>query len=182
MSCELKSPVIEPQINLEDYLYMVEAISNNFNLENVSSIRDSEIFGYLSCELVSCLPRFDSRKASFEKYLSSHLFNKAIDFVRKAKRKKRAHNLEACTIEELCAIPDDRKENSFHTDMLPLLLAASPEDSEKDAQDRSILVEHYLGGKSVAELSEKYRTTRVTIYSRIKKVISKIRENHNLFE
>lgn len=166
------------KINLEEYLYMVEAISNNFNSERVKSIRDSEIFGHLSQELVACSYRFDPSKGSFEKYLSSHLFNKAIDFLRSAKRKKRFGNF--AELDDLGDIPENRAENLTSTESLPGLLAVLPTDTPKDVQDRSILVEHYLGGRTVAELSKRHNITRVAIYNILKRSLCKIRKNHNL--
>ena len=158
---------------------MVEAISNKFNSEKVKSVRDSEIFGDLCCELVSCAQRFDPTRGSFEKYLSSHLFNKAIDLFRKKNRKKRQ-----CTFvgQEALDHATHRLENDQHisVEILPKLLASSPHDSDRDKEDRVMLMEHYLGGRSVVELSKKYNTTRVTIYNRIKKSIQKIREHHCL--
>jgi RNA polymerase sigma factor (sigma-70 family) len=159
---------------------MVEAISNKFNSERVRSIRDSEIYGYLSQELVSCRLRFNPSKASFDKYLSSHLFNKAIDFVRRSKRKKRCHGCFSMDQEDINNLPQPSSNNVVSTDLLPTLLAECSQDSPRDVQDRMILMEHYLTGRSVAELSKKYNTTRVTIYNRIKKSLKKIRENHNL--
>lgn len=180
MSCQPK-PKKQSVINVEDYLYMVEAISNNFNLECVRNIRDSEIYGYLSQELVSCCSRFDPSRATFEKYLSSHLFNKAIDFVRRSKRKKRYSECLYLDQEGLNNIPQ-RQTNNISTDLLPSLLAQCSKDSPRDMQDRSLLMEHYLTGRSVLELSKKYNITRMTIYNRIKKGIKKIRENHSLSE
>lgn len=174
MNCPAR--LSRPEINLEDYLYMVEAISNNFNSERVGNIRDSEIFGYLSQELVSCSYRFDPSRGSFDKYLSSHLFNRAIDFLRSSKRKKRL-SIEA---EDLSELPEKQIENPISTEILPILLSTLPTDTPKDVKDRSILVEHYLGGRTVAELSKRHKTTRVTIYNALKRSLCRIRENHNL--
>ena len=177
MSCP--KLLVSEGIRLEEYLYMVEAISNNFNSEKVKNVRDSDIFGHLCYELVSCAQRFDPNKGSFEKYLSSHLFNKAIDFFRKKNRKKRQ-----CTFVDQEALnyafKQDESDQHISIELLPELLSESPKDSDRDKEDRLILVEHYLGGKSVLELSKKYKTTRVTIYNRIKKSIQKIREHHCL--
>lgn len=179
MSCQLKSQSPQQPVVLEDYLYMVEAIATNFNYERIRT-RDSEIFGHLSQELVSCYSRFDSSKGSFEKYLSTHLFNKAIDFVRRSKRKKRKHGCFYLNQDELKELPQEPSKEVISTDLLPTLLAESPKDTPRDIQDRSILIEYYLSGKSAIELSKKYDTTRITIYNRIKKSIHKIRENHSL--
>lgn len=171
MSCTVKRISTDPALpNLEDYVYMVEAISSNFNRENVKSVRDSEIFSYLSCELVSCLSRFDPKKGRFDKYLSSHLFNKAIDFLRSSKRERKhlPTTTEGC-IEEV----PQKTSSHIPTEILPQLL------SSNDSGDLSILLDYYLGGKSVAELSNKHKVTRVAIYNRIKKCIKKIRETHS---
>lgn len=165
---------------LEDYIYMVDAIANNFNFENVRNIRDSEIFGYLSLELVSCATRYDSNKGSFEKYLSSHLFNKAIDFLRKNGRKKRQGSFLGNFDIENIPQRTQNTEELFSIELLPKLLSSSPSDSLRDLEDRSILMEYYLGKKTVLELSKKYDTTKVTIYNRIKRSIKKIREIHGL--
>ena len=179
MSLPAKTQFVENSpLNLEDYLYMVEAISSNFNREKVGNIRDSEIFSYLSYELVSCLTRFDPAKGSFEKYLSSHLFNKAIDFLRSKKRKKLKCFIvpdDYSVIESIC---EEEKQSRISTDVLPKLLSKSPKDSDKDLKDRSLLLQHYLGGKTVLELSKRYKITRVSVYNRLKKCINKIRENH----
>lgn len=180
MICSRKPQNTKQSVNLEDYLYMVEAIANNFNCERVRNIRDSEIFGHLSQELVSCYSRFDPSKGSFEKYLSSHLFNKSIEFVRRSTRKKRRHSCFGLDQESLNELPQEPSQEVISTEILPTLLAECPKDSPRDMQDRFILMEYYLSGKSAAELSKKYNTTRVTIYSRIKKSIKKIRENHSL--
>jgi len=180
MSCQPKSRSFQDSVNLEDYLYMVEAISNKFNYERVRSIRDSEIYGYLSQELVVCYSRFDPSKASFDKYLSSHLFNRAIDFVRRSKRKKRFHNHLLVDKENLDTLPAHSAESFFTIDVLPSLLKECPRDTPRDIQDRHILMEHYLTERSVLELSKKYSSTRTTIYNRIKKSLAKIRENHGI--
>jgi RNA polymerase sigma factor (sigma-70 family) len=131
--------------------------------------------------MVSCSQRFDPTKGTFEKYLSSHLFNKAIDFLRTKNRKKRQ-----CTFvgqEALDSVTYRQTDSDRYpsVEILPKLLSDSPLDSDRDKEDKLILLDHYLGGKSVVELSKKYNTTRVTIYNRIKKSIKAIREKNCLF-
>lgn len=186
MGCAVKkSNLVLPNklifsVDLEDYLYLVEAISKKFNIDKVEKIRDSDMFGFLSQELVSCASRYIPQKGAFDKYASCHLFNKAIEYMRRAKRQKRSLGvgLESLPVEQL---EDFRKESflaPLPIGMLSVLLSDNPSESDRDIEDKKILKEFYLDGKTVVELSKLYKTTRVTIYSRIKKSIKKIREKH----
>lgn len=155
-----------------DYLHVAKCVARKF-CHRGERIEDTEIYAVCCEELVKIAPEYQGD--DFGRYAYSVLKNAAIDYLKHNARKKRSCKLQELT-DDFCS-----KETATRIPIafLETFLSDHPEDTLQDKKDKELLVDFYLNQVKIRSLCSKLKVSRTIVYSRIKRMISKLKSRHS---
>lgn len=160
---------VEP--NIVEYLYLAEIVARKF-YRGRDPIRDTEFFSIACQELVRCGQKYDPSIGPFDRFAMRAMRNGIIQDARQRKAKKRIVEFEKFSDTIQVAEKSEKDEEHIQDllEMLPSCLRGLPEN------DRKLVELIYIENKPVAEVADHLNVTRVTIYNRLDRVLTKLRE------
>jgi RNA polymerase sigma factor (sigma-70 family) len=171
-------PIASPPVQVENYLYLAEIIARKF-YRGRELIQDTELYSVACMELVSLVENYDPRLGEFSRFAFRSLYNRLVGYIRYTNRKSRRAKLEALTDKQWQDVPDKhREEVPLPVELLPTLLQEYEDESAQDRQDKLLLKQVYLEGEKVAFVADRLGTSRMTVYTRLKRIIERIRSRH----
>lgn len=154
-----------PSIRIEDHLGLVRAVVCKFHRGRF--VEDSELFSVGCLALVEAQRTFDPTKSKFCTWATRLIQQRVIDEHRK--KKKESPVDDTC---EMRDIPEQKQEQ------LPVHLLSHILEGETPAEDRRMLVGHYLEGKSLAELGREFGISKEWVRKKISLALSSIRRKN----
>lgn len=171
-------------IDLTKYTFLVKAIAHKFRKKfgnKFDKIEDTEAYSIAALELVKAAAEYDpSINEDFSRYAFRVMRNGIIEAIRHRNRQKRTAEFTKLTSlewEEIEKKKDQTPSGAFQ-ELHAVLLGDHPDDTAQDRADKILLNEIYIQGKKIPLIAEKYGISRVTVYSRIRRIIDKIRQRH----
>lgn len=175
---------ISETIDPTKYIFLVKAISFKFNKRfknNFERIEDSEVYSIASLELVKAAASYNpSVNEDFSRYAYRLMRNGIIQNIRYLNRQKRTAAFKDLTDSEWQELFEKRDqdaaiENISYQD----LIADCPDDTTQDREDKSLLIEVYIKKEKISSVAKKLGISRVTVYSRIQRILKKIRHKYS---
>jgi RNA polymerase sigma factor (sigma-70 family) len=156
---------------VEDNLGLAKSIVSKF----CRGIRpdDSDLYPVACLELIRAATTFDPSKAKFSTWATRLITHRLISEVRKRKKDNSTvllSSLDRNTQERSLA---DNDECEFPVHLVPSILEG--DCSESEAENKRILLSHYLDGKSFSEIAKKMGLSREAVRMKAKKAILLIR-------
>lgn len=153
-------------IDVSEYLYIAEIVTRKF-YHGKEPIRDTDLFAVACLELAKCKQIYDPKIGPFDRFAFRSIKHGLIDHLRDQKNK-----IKPIQIPEWFDLPakDNRNYGSLHQ-----VISSLPED------DRKLIDRIYLQKLTMKEVAEGYGVSRVTIYSRLEKILQSLRERINEF-
>ena len=178
----LEPKVVAPRPKVEDYIFLAEVIAHRFRQKNkrAENIKDTEAYSIACEELVKAAHSYDPDvNPDFSRYAFRLMRNGVIDSIRTKNTQKRSANFEAISDKEWDEVPaKGERSEGLPVELLRMLLSDHPEDTDQDRGDKSLLMELYLREKNITVIAEQYGISRVTVYSRLRRIFGKIRQRH----
>lgn len=172
----LKLATIDSKINPADYIFLVKIVAHKFRTK-IERIEDSEAYSIASLELIQAAQSYNPTiNEDFSRYAYRAMCNGIIDYIRYNKTKKRTADVVSLTDRDWEEIPEEHL-NSIPTDLYTKLMDDS-QDSDQDRQDKALLLDIFIQGKKASVIAEEHGVTRTTVYSRLNRIIGKIRQQH----
>lgn len=155
-------------VRVEDHLGLVSSIALKFVRKG--DVEDSELYSIGCLALVEAAKTHDPSKSKFCTWAYRVVRNRIIDEVKKSGRQRES------SPGDLSSFADER-EPAMPVHMIPEILRG-----EKDESTR-MLVEHYLDGKSLAEIGREFGLSREWVRKKVQSAISRIRsKNRHMLE
>lgn len=156
---------------VEDNLGLAKSIVSKF----CRGIRpdDSDLYPVACLELIRAATTFDPSKAKFSTWATRLITHRLISEVRKRKKDNSTvllSSLDRNTQERSLA---DNDECEFPVHLVPSILEG--DCSESEAENKRILLSHYLDGKSFSEIAKEMGLSREAVRMKAKKAILLIR-------
>jgi RNA polymerase sigma factor (sigma-70 family) len=156
---------------VEDNLGLAKSIVSKF----CRGIRpeDSDLYPVACLELIRASTTFDPSKAKFSTWATRMITHRLISETRKRKKDNMTVLLSSLDhdTQERSLADDDERELPIH--LVPSILEG--DCSESEAENKRILLAHYLEGKSFSEIAKKMNLSREAVRMKAKKAISLIR-------
>ena len=172
-------------IDIAKYTFLVKAIAHKFRKKfsnKFEKIEDTEGYSIAFLELVKAAAEYDpSINGDFSRYAFRVMKNGIIEAIRHRHRQKRTAEFTKLTSLEWEEIEEKAQASpsSIPQDVYETLLGDHPDDTAQDRADKILLTEIYIQGKKIPLIAEKYGVSRVTVYSRLRRIIDKIRQRHS---
>lgn len=155
--------------SLENHLGLVRSIVSKFD---TSHIMDSDLFGIGCLALVEAQKSYKPEKGSFSTWATKLIKQSIFDSFRKSKKQKAKTEINENFV--------DKTKKSIPHDFLETLLSDSKNDTETEKQNKKILIDHFINGKSWAEIGRNLSLTRERVRQKGIEAIKKIRERYRL--
>jgi len=159
---------------VEDNLGLAKSIVSKF----CRRIRpeDSDLYPVACLELIRAATTFDPSKAKFSTWATRMITHRLISEMRKLKKDNLIvllSSLDHDTQERSLA---DHNERELPIHLVPSILEG--DCSESEAENKIILVAHYLDGKSFSKIAKKMGLSREAVRMKAKKAILLIRRKN----
>lgn len=163
-----------PQVDASQYLYLAEIVARKYyqgRKEEQKHIRDTELFSIACHELAKCSRRYDPIIGPFDRFAMRAMRNGIIQSIRTKKMKKRVAEFDVLPNQEWIELPEKKEEQPlFNVEDLPRFL------NLLSSGDRKLIEDIYFANKSVAEIAEQLKVSRMTVYNRRDSILNKLRE------
>lgn len=137
-------------------------------------IEDSDLYSIGCMALLKAIRTFDPSKSSFSTWATRIIRNSIITQLRKNKKDQ---VIVFSSIEEKekdeKLIDQQKEEVPFK--LIKDLIKIDNSDSKTEAENKKILIDHYLEGKSLSEIGKQFGITKERVRQRAKEGIAKIR-------
>ena len=143
---------------------------------------DSELFPLACMAFMKAAATFDPSRAKFSTWATRIMRNRILSELRKMKRRPvvSLHSLERKERERSLV---DTRSGDFPVLLYGALTKRDSSDSEKEQQNKKILLRHYLDGTTWAEIGREFGLSKEAVRQRAQKAISSIRrKNASLLE
>lgn len=166
------------------YMFLVEAIAHKFRKKfsgKFEKIEDTEPYSIASFELIKAAAGYDaSKNEDFSRYAFRAMRNGIIESIRHQNRQKRTAEFSRLTDLEWQELSEEKQFSlvGVSSEVFQTLTATHSDDSEQDRDDKLLLMEVYFQGNNISLIAEKHGISRVTVYSRLRRIIEKIRQVH----
>jgi RNA polymerase sigma factor (sigma-70 family) len=158
---------------VEDNLGLAKSIVSKF----CRGIRpdDSDLYPVACLELIRAATTFDPSKAKFSTWATRLITHRLISETRKRKKDDLTVLLSSLdrNTQERSLADNDECECEFPIHLVPSILEG--DCSECEAENKRILLSHYLEGKSFSEIAKKMGLSREAVRMKAKKAILLIR-------
>jgi RNA polymerase sigma factor (sigma-70 family) len=136
---------------------------------------DSDLYPVACLELIRAATTFDPSKAKFSTWATRMITQRLISETRKRKKDSLTVVLSSLdrASQERSLADADNEEREFPIHLVPSILEG--DDSESEAENKKILLLHYLDGKSFSEIAKKMGLSREAVRMKAKKAILLIR-------
>lgn len=156
----------------EDHIGLVKSIVSSF--DRLCRAEDSEFFPIACMGLIKAISTFDPSKSKFSYWATKIIRN----FILRELRKKKLEPTPMSRLDFEEGELEDRRHDA-PLDLIPLVTKPSDQDSKTEAENKRMLVRHFLDGVSMAEMAREAGFTREGIRQKVKKAIESIRRRHS---
>lgn len=159
----------EKPLLIEDHIGLVGSIVSKFD----RNLMDSDLFGIGCVALVEAYKSYAPEKgASFSTWATKLIKQSIFDNFKKLKKYKNTKNLDQDLV-------DDSKQ-SVPSEFLSLFLEDEKDDTYSEKENKKILLDHFLNGKSWAEIGREKSLSRERVRQKGMEALEKIRQKYRL--
>ncbi len=157
---------------VEDNLGLAKSIVSKFC--RGSKAEDSDLYPVACLELIRAATTFDPSKSKFSTWATRMITQRLISEVRKSKRTAGTVVLSSLDQSSRDSSLADNESDDFPIHLLSSILE-DESDSKSEAENKKVLLMHYLGEESFSEIARKMGLSREAVRMKVKKALISIR-------